>query len=108
MADKFQQLVSESQVTVAILGSAALGAVTGTVTVPGACFTGPLTLAVPSVHVGETLSLNTSPDANGTTLSVWTGNEGVSPDGSQATGVNFQIAGGPCDGETFTANLTHN
>ncbi len=80
-----------------------IGQVTGTVTLSGSCFTGPLT--VPNGgHLGELLELTTSPDANGATLTV-TGT--VTPTATSITGT-YTVAGGPCDGQTFTANLTHN
>jgi hypothetical protein len=89
--------------------SSSMGQVTGTVTVSGTCFTGPLTLPAwtsdgpESLHDGEILILSSSPDTNGATLSM-AGT--VDPAAVSITG-SFTVAGGPCDGETFTANLTH-
>jgi hypothetical protein len=78
-----------------------LGQVTGTVTLSGACFAGPLSVA--GGHLGEVLTLSSTPDASGATLSL-TGT--VDPAAVGIAG-SFTVAGGPCDGQTFTANLTH-
>jgi hypothetical protein len=89
--------------------STSMGQVTGTVTVSGPCFTGPMTLPAwtsngpQSLHNGEALLFNTAPDANGATLSM---SGTVDPAAVGITG-SFTVTGGPCDGQTFTANLTH-
>lgn len=82
-----------------------MGQVSGSLTFsPSACFASTLPLSgdyAGNVHYGQSLTLTTSPDANGAVVSS-TGSVGTTSTDYSAT---FTITGGPCDGQTFTASL---
>lgn len=92
--------------------SAQMGSISGTVTVTGGgCFNGPVTLAstpgsAENIHLGEMLMLK-GKDGDGVTLAApFTAKNSVDPSGLKITGLYFEISGGKCDGQTFTADLT--
>jgi hypothetical protein len=81
-----------------------MGQVSGTLTFgPSACFSSTLPLSTDyagNIHFGQSLTL-TAMDANGVTVSS-TGSVGTTSTDYSAV---FTITGGPCDGQTFTAEL---
>ncbi len=77
-----------------------MGQVTGTATIGGACFASQLNLT--GTHLGESLTLQSAADANGAVLNV---TATVDP-AAGSISATFSISGGPCDSQTFTANLT--
>ena len=90
-----------------------MGQVTGTVTLLGSpCFASSdslnippwSTTASPGIHGGETLVINTAPDANGVHLETV---GSVTADGTTFTPVTFTLRGGVCDGQSFSGTLTH-
>jgi hypothetical protein len=98
-----------------------MGTVTGTITVSGSpCFNSstPLTFSsannVNNLHLGEYLTLQTQPDANGQVINLTTTPVGVDPNTaaitvpsvSSGSGGNFTFNGGPCNGQTFAGTLT--